>query len=77
MKDYVAIPCHIHDELEAIATRRQLCHIHYQDHDGKSTCLVDYLKDFQTKEKAEYLVTSADYSIRMDRIDHFEVLFWR
>jgi len=76
MNDYVPIPCHIYDQLEAIATRKQLCHLHYQDHNGKSTCLVDYLINFQTKEKVEYLITSAGYSIRLDRIHHFETMLW-
>jgi len=77
MSSYTPISCHVHDELETIATKRQLCHIHYHTPDTGQACLVDYIQDFQIYDKAEFMHTSTGQRIRLDHIQHIEVLFWR
>ena len=65
---YQCVSCNFYDELEAYANLRKKVHIHYL---GKGSVLQQaeiVIKDFQTKDKAEFLITDKGMEIRLDKI---------
>ena len=65
---YLPISCHYYDELEALATRKVACHIHYRNAVGTTTCIETKLVDFITIKKEEFLIVENDLQIRLDQI---------
>ena len=65
---YRPISCDFYDELEALATRGESCHLHYLAADGKMICIQSKLLDFQTVDKEEFLLIAEGIKIRLDRI---------
>lgn len=65
---YQSISCHYYDELEAVATRKVICHLHYRDAEGRATCIQTKLVDFVTIKKEEFLITEDNLQIRLDHI---------
>ena len=65
---YQPISCHYYDELEALATQKAICHLHYRSADGQANCLESKLIDFQTIDKEEFLIVENNFRIRLDQI---------
>jgi Rho-binding antiterminator len=68
MNKYIPISCNFYDELEALATLGKSAHIHYLDDDENKVCLEGKIKDFILKEKVEFMVTTNDVLIRLDKL---------
>lgn len=69
-KSYQPINCGLYDYLEAAATIQREVEIVYLD-SGESKLLRTKVKDLYIKEKVEYLVTTEQKEIRLDRIISF------
>ena len=65
--DYQPIDCHYHDRLLDHATLRQVVKIAYSTAQGPQETM-DVIKDVYTKEGAEYLLTKAGITIRLDHL---------
>jgi Rho-binding antiterminator len=65
MSDYVPISCHFYDELEALAVKKELCKVVYFE-GKKQIYLEDYIVDFRTKAKEEFVILKSGLEIRLD-----------
>ena len=76
MKAYTPISCNTYDQLEAIAVLRKTVELVYKDARLGTQTLKTQIKDLQTVDKVEYLITANQLKIRLDhliRIDGNEV----
>jgi Rho-binding antiterminator len=66
-QDYKPISCDFYDELEALATRKKTCDIVFFNNGGRSEVRGE-IADLYTREKVEYMKTSAGLEIRLDQL---------
>ena len=66
--DYVPLPCHLHDQLEALAVRREAVLIRFRDPRGVQREVAGTIVDIWAEGGAEYLRTQDGPWIRLDRL---------
>ena len=64
---YIPIACHFYDELESIAVKKIKSKILYKDID-KIEEIEDFIVNFKTKNKEEFLILSSGLEIRLDKV---------
>jgi Rho-binding antiterminator len=64
---YKTVSCHFYDELEAMAVKKILCKISYFDNENEKY-IEDFIMDFKTKNKEEFVILSNKLQIRLDKI---------
>ena len=74
-RKYHPISCHYYDELEALATQRSICHIHYLNSQHQPKCIKSKIIDFITSAKEEFIILEDDINVRMDHILSVNDLF--
>lgn len=67
-KTYQPIACGIYDQLEDLATRKVFCRIHYKDDIHAYHRTTALIKDFETRNKEEYMLLSTGEEVRLDRL---------
>lgn len=68
MTDYIPVDCDFHDELEALATLRQVCQITYRNADNQVVDVQGQIVDIYTADRAEFLKLKNGTEIRLDQI---------
>ncbi|WOD41403.1 OsmC family protein [Nodosilinea sp. E11] len=63
---YRVVSCSFHDELEALATRRRPCTIHYRTEAGAEVTVEGQIVDVFTRGRAEFLRLKDGTEIRLD-----------
>jgi hypothetical protein len=66
--EYVPLPCHVHDQLEAFAVRREAVLIRFLDALGVEHDVTGTIADVWAEGGAEYLRTRDGLTIRLDRL---------
>ena len=64
---YKPVACAFYDQLEHLAIRKQIILIDYVDHNGEHS-FPAIIKDLITRKKEEFLVTTNNIEIRLDKI---------
>ena len=64
---YKPVACAFYDQLEHLAMKQQIILIEYTDHLGEHSSPV-IIKDFITRKKEEFLITTSHIEIRLDKI---------
>ncbi len=64
---YKPVACAFYDQLEHLAMKKQIIHIEYTDHNGEHS-FPTIIKDLFTRDKEEFLVTTNNVEIRLDKI---------
>ena len=64
---YKTVSCQFYDELEAFAVKKTYSRILYMDNENEMY-LEDFIVDFKTKNKEEFLILSYGLQIRLDKI---------
>ncbi len=65
---YTPIACSLHDELEALAVRREQVRIRFQDADGGEREVAGTIADIRARGGAEHLRMDDGTTIRLDRL---------
>lgn len=68
INDYRLVDCSFHDELEALATRRQPCKLIYRTVDGEVVEVEGQIVDVYAAHKADFLKLKDGTEIRLDRV---------
>lgn len=68
MNDYVPVSCDFHDQLEALATLREVAQILYCDETGQEVEVSDYIVDVYAAHKADFIKLKNGAEIRLDQI---------
>jgi Rho-binding antiterminator len=68
MSDYCLVDCDFHDQLEALATLRQTCHITYRDVSGAIAEVQEQIVDIYAANKADFLKLKDGTEIRLDHL---------
>ena len=68
MNDYCLVDCSFHDQLEALATLRQLCQISYRNAVGAIVEVQDQIVDVYAANKDDFLKLKDGTEIRLDRL---------
>jgi len=71
--DYIPISCAFYDELEAAAVKKVNSTIVYKENLEEKT-IVDFIIDFKTKNKQEFVLLKNGTEIRLDKIISFNNL---
>jgi Rho-binding antiterminator len=66
--EYRPISCEFHDVLEALATTRRAAHIRFRAADGTEQERTASVQDVFARAGAEYLVTGAQETLRLDQL---------
>ncbi len=64
---YIPIPCQFYDVLESFAVKKTKSTIVYKDENMEKT-IEDFIVNFKTKNKEEFLILSNNQEIRLDKI---------
>jgi Rho-binding antiterminator len=64
---YIPIACQLYDRLEELAVKKIKTKITYLDY-YEEKIVEDFIVDFRTKNKEEYLILSSGLEIRLDKI---------
>lgn len=64
---YTPIPCQFYDILESLAVKKTKSFIVYKDENIEKS-VEDFIVDFKTKNKEEFVVLSNSQEIRLDKI---------
>ena len=64
---YKTVSCQFYDELEALAVKKTYSRILYMDNENEMY-LEDFIVDFKTKNKEEFLILNNGTQIRLDKI---------
>lgn len=67
-KSYIPISCSFYDELEALATLRQIATIKYAEGDAPTKTAEGKIKNFFIREGVEYLLMDTGLEIRLDHL---------
>jgi Rho-binding antiterminator len=67
MHPYQLIACSFHDELEALATLRRECPIHYRDGDAVQT-VTSRIVDVYARDRADFIKLQDGTVIRADHL---------
>jgi len=68
MKAYTPISCSTYDQLEALAVLRKSVELVYEDEQSGLQTLETQIKDLQTINKVEYLITANELKLRLDQL---------
>lgn len=69
MSDYRPISCSFYDELEARATTRQRCTLHYRETpDAPLSTREGVIQDLYIRDKVEYLRLTDGFELRLDKL---------
>ncbi len=68
MDDYCLVDCGFHDQLEALATLRQICQISYRTVTGEIARVQDQIVDVYAANQADFLKLKDGTEIRLDRL---------
>ncbi|BAU15397.1 hypothetical protein LEP3755_59550 [Leptolyngbya sp. NIES-3755] len=68
MDDYYLVDCGFHDQLEALATLRQICQISYRTVTGEVVEVQDQIVDVYAANHADFLKLKNGTEIRLDRL---------
>jgi Rho-binding antiterminator len=68
MDTYIPVSCDFHDELEAIATLRQTCHVVYRTETGVTAEVSGRIVDVYAANHADYVKLEDGTVIRLDQI---------
>ncbi len=66
MDSYRLLDCHFYDQLEALATLRQLCQIVYRTSSGEVIEVQDRIADIYAVNQADFLRLTDGTEIRLD-----------
>ena len=64
---YIPVPCQFYDVLESLAVKKTKSFIVYKDDNIEKT-VEDFIIDFKTKNKEEFIILSNKQEIRLDKI---------
>lgn len=64
---YKPISCHLYDKYEELAVKKIKVKIIYIDNEEKKE-IEDYIVNFKTKNKEEFMILSSNIEIRLDKI---------
>lgn len=64
---YTPVPCQFYDRLENLAVRKVKSLIVFVE-DKSEKSIEDFIVDFKTKDKAEFIILSNKQEIRLDKI---------
>ncbi len=64
---YKPISCGLYDQLEAYAVKKTMLEIVYLDENEEKT-IKEYIVNFKTLNKEEYLILSNGLEIRLDKV---------
>jgi len=65
---YKPISCSFHDELESLAIRQRKVEINYWDNNNEQQSINSQIRDFNSRDGAEFMVLESNQTIRLDRI---------
>ena len=68
MDTYIPVSCDFHDELEALATLHQDCHLVYRNHANQVVEVDGLIVDVYAANKADFLKLKDGTEIRLDQI---------
>lgn len=68
MERYIPVSCDFHDELEALATLRQVCQIVYRNAADEVIEVQDRIVDVYAANQADFLKLHNGTEIRLDRL---------
>ncbi len=68
MEPYQPISCAFYDELEALATLRKRVQLVYRNELGHVAEIIGIIRNFATRNKAEFLILDSGIEIRLDRL---------
>lgn len=68
MNDYTPISCSFYDELEALATLKEMVVIEYYNETNLATNAVGRIVNLYTKQKQEFVELSSGITIRLDKL---------
>lgn len=68
MDDYCLVDCGFHDQLEALATLRQICQISYRNAAEEIVEVRTQIVDVYAANKANFLKLKDGTAIRLDRL---------
>jgi Rho-binding antiterminator len=68
MDDYIPVSCSFHDELEALATLRQDCHVVYRNDTDEINEARGRIVDVYAANHADYIRLQNGTEIRLDRL---------
>lgn len=77
MKKYMPINCSYYDYLLELSTLKKEVLIQFKTIDDTKDEIISIIKDVYTKKGAEYLLTSEDLEIRLDKlitVNHQDVI---
>lgn len=64
---YKTISCQFYDKLEELAVKKIKSQIFYMDNENE-ICIEEFIVDFRTKNKEEFLILNNGTQIRLDKI---------
>lgn len=64
---YKVISCHLYDKLESFAVKKTKLKISYLE-DLEEKNIEDYIVNFKTKNKEEFMILKSGITIRLDNI---------
>lgn len=67
-EEYEKISCDLYDQLEIFATFKKPLLISYLDQNDEEQSMIDSIKTIKTENKAEFLITESDMSLRLDKL---------
>lgn len=68
MDQYIPVSCDFHDELEALATLRQVCQVIYRNESDEVIEVCDRIVDVYAAHHADYMRLSNGAEIRLERV---------
>lgn len=68
MSDYQPISCSVYDQLESLAVQKVYVTLVYQNETGEFLSLYTQIRDLQTRDRVEYLITTEGLAIRLDHL---------
>jgi Rho-binding antiterminator len=68
MNDYYLVDCDFHDQLEALATLRQMCQICYSTITGEIVEVQSQIIDVYSANKADFLKLKDGTEVRLDHL---------
>ena len=71
---YTCVGCDFYDQLEHYAVLRKQLHLFYMDEENRLVETHIQIKDFQTADKMEFLITEKGQYIRLDKIQSVQEL---
>lgn len=70
---YKRVACTFYDQLEAYGVQNKTLQISYYNNEKQLQEATIRIKDLQTKNKEEFLITTTDIVIRLDKIQSIQV----